>query len=87
MFHRVGLKDEDSVLGIFVCLFLAAPHSVGILFSKLRTEPGPLQWKLGVLTAGQPGKCSKWLYFNRIPWDDITGIGFLFSLRGVLEEI
>ena len=27
------------------------------------------------------------LYFNRIPWDDITSVGVLFSLREVLEEI
>ena len=37
------------------CLFLAAPRSLGILVSQLRTEPGPLQWKLGVLNTGPPG--------------------------------
>ena len=53
IFHHVGLKDQDC-FGDF-CLFLAAPHSLGILVSQLRTEPGPLQWKLGVLNTGPPG--------------------------------
>ena len=53
VFHRVGLKDQDC-FGDF-CLFLAAPRSLGILVSQLRTEPGPLQWKLGVLNTGPPG--------------------------------
>ena len=41
-------------LGDF-CLFLAAPRSLGILVSQMRTEPGPLQWKLRVLNTGPPG--------------------------------
>ena len=47
----------------------------------------PLWWKLGVLNHWTAREVPQMLYFNRIPWDDITGVGVLFSLREVLEEI
>ena len=54
--------------------FCHTAHNVGILIPSPVVKPGPLRWKLGVLTAGPPGK--SWLLLCIFIWSICITFGW-----------
>ena len=55
--------NNTYLIYLFVCLFLA-PRLAGSYLPYQGLNPGPLQWKRRVLTAGPPGN-SRTAFFNK----------------------
>lgn len=62
--------SRNCFLSFFLTVFTLCPHHMtyGILFPNQGSNPGPLQWDLGVITSGWPGKSQETAFIHRLPF-------------------